>query len=443
MVRRVISYGVLATVAVVAAGGVRPIAATPQLPPVTVHEWGTFTTVAGPDGEAQDWLPLGGVSDLPCFVETYKNGLVSVQVKGRDIFGLLKVVGRTGVPLVPASAVATATPRPFDIGPLVDYRSARTQLKGTVRMETPVLYFYAPQPARLAVGVGFPKGLFTEWYPTASVKQSPSYANILKSPTGLGVASNILWPDVRVEPGTTPSLPDEDKPSHYYAARATDAAPVRVGNQSEKFLFYRGVASFDVPIAVTQVRDGLRVRNLGADPIPAVVIFTNRGGKIGYRVAGTLDRETTFKLPALTASLASLRRDLAALLVEQGLYAKEAEAMVNTWRDTWFEEGTRVLYIVPKRAVDAVLPLTISPAPEAVSRAFVGRMDVITEAEIANVRSAIAVKNSAALAKYGRLLGVIGERILAGTSSATERARVESVLKEAYASALAGLPVCD
>jgi hypothetical protein len=31
-------------------------------------------------------------------------------------------------------------------------------------------------------------------------------------------------------------------------------------------------------------------------------------------------------------------------LVDQGLYEKEARAMVNTWQDQWFaEEGTRVL----------------------------------------------------------------------------------------------------
>src|SRR5581483_2120765 len=38
----------------------------------TVHEWGTFTTVAGEDGRAVDWLPLGGPTDLPCFVEHFQ-----------------------------------------------------------------------------------------------------------------------------------------------------------------------------------------------------------------------------------------------------------------------------------------------------------------------------------------------------------------------------------
>lgn len=35
---------------------------------IVVHEWGTFTSVAGKDGNAVTWLPLSGPSDLPCFV---------------------------------------------------------------------------------------------------------------------------------------------------------------------------------------------------------------------------------------------------------------------------------------------------------------------------------------------------------------------------------------
>src|SRR5438034_1375468 len=36
---------------------------------LTAHEWGTFTSIAGRDGQAIDWLPLSGSTDLPGFVE--------------------------------------------------------------------------------------------------------------------------------------------------------------------------------------------------------------------------------------------------------------------------------------------------------------------------------------------------------------------------------------
>ncbi|MGC2400855.1 MAG: hypothetical protein WA510_13775, partial [Acidobacteriaceae bacterium] len=44
------------------------------VPDLTVHEWGTFTAVAGTDGRAIEWLPLGlprfpPSTDLPEFVE--------------------------------------------------------------------------------------------------------------------------------------------------------------------------------------------------------------------------------------------------------------------------------------------------------------------------------------------------------------------------------------
>jgi hypothetical protein len=68
--------------------------ARPGFAGLTVHEWGTFTSIAGKDGQAVEWSPLTDSTDLPSFVEHLR------------------------------------TPE-FKLG-----------LRGTVRMETPVLYFY-------------------------------------------------------------------------------------------------------------------------------------------------------------------------------------------------------------------------------------------------------------------------------------------------------------
>jgi len=47
---------------------------------------------------------------------------------------------------------------------------------------------------------------------------------------------------------------------------------------------------------------------------------------------------------------------MAAALVSEGLYQREAQAMVNTWRDSWFEEdGLRVLYTLPREWTDRTL----------------------------------------------------------------------------------------
>jgi hypothetical protein len=106
-----------------------------------------------------------------------------------------------------------------------------------------------------------------------------------------------------------------------------------------------------------------------------------------------------------------LRRELEGALIAQGLYAKEAKAMVDTWRDSWFEEGTRLFYIVPPAMVDSLLPLTVAPKPTVVTRVFVGRVELITPGTMEAVRQAIATDDANALRAHGRFLGPISERL--------------------------------
>src|SRR5690349_19304657 len=93
---------------------------------LVVHEWGTFTSIAGKDGIALEWRPLNGPTDLPKFVHT-------IEKEGD---GLRHLQGKR-------------------------------ELTAAVRMETPVLYFYSPNEIDVNVKVDFPKGTITEWYPQA------------------------------------------------------------------------------------------------------------------------------------------------------------------------------------------------------------------------------------------------------------------------------------
>ena len=386
-------------------GAAVPVVVALQDPPaLTVHEWGTFTSIAGPDGQAMQWLPLGGPTDLPCFVHTYENRRYKFI--------------------------------PPELGELLDYQAARAGLKGTVRMETPVLYFYADRPASAWVRVGFPQGLFTEFFPYADVRQVPSYQNILQRPEHHSVPAAMVWPSVSIQPGTSPKFPTDGSRSHYYAARETDAAPVRVGDDYEKFLFYRGVAGFAVPISTHLLADGrIRVKNLSQHPMPQLIVFAKYDGKFGYRVHDGLaaGAETTLEQPTLSGSLPSLRAHLEQTLVTQGLYPKEASAMVETWSDDWFDDGTRVFYVVPQAEVDAMLPLQIVPKPAAVARVFVGRMEIITPRSEADVARALDVNDTRLLEAYGRWLGPIGDRIIAKTTAQYKKdallARLDSIFK--------------
>lgn len=357
---------------------------------LTVHEWGTFTSVAGIDGMAVDWRPAGGPTDLPCFV-ALSDPSYSKEIGSRrdNLLG-----GREG--------------------------------EGKVRMETPVLYFYSAREATVNVRVSFPHGLITEYYPTIA-KVSPSNPasaiNDLRSATG-----TIEWNNVKVMPGAAESYPLETGQSHYYAARRTGSDPLQVGNQKEKFLFYRGIASFQPPIAAQVNANGtIEVTNLGVEQISGVVLFQSRDGKMGYTIVRDFDKQTTMEPPKLTSDFTSLQQSLEGLLIAQGMYAAEARAMVETWKDTWFEKGTRVFYIVPPKTVDAILPLSIDPKPANVTRAFVGRMEIITADIQKEVLTAIRTQDRPVLESYGRFLSPIANRVYAKLSDADWRLATDDI----------------
>ena len=375
------------------------------------HEWGTFTTVAGDDGRAIEWLPLNGPTDLPCFVEHYRNS--------------------NNVKILP-----TEDPR------LIDYETARSRLWGKVRMETPVLYLYGPRDTRVNVKVRFPRGLITEWYPHATSSQLGVTPTILRNPM---FETFLDWPSITLGTPANDGLPTETGKSHYYAARATEANAVRVGSQKEKFLFYRGVANFDVPLSARPTTTfDIEGKNLGAEPIPGIVVFERRGSTFGYRVGGSLSGTTTLAAPQQNGTMESLRADLEKMLIGAGLFQREAAAMLETWRDSWFEDGVRVFYIIPPKAVAAILPLTVNPAPASVARVFVGRMEVLTPSVQQTVERAIARNDPATLERYARFLGPISDRILARPStSAATAAATKSATAAAYSSYVRRSTVCE
>ena len=132
-------------------------------PDLTVHEWGTFTAIAGKDGRAVEWLPLGlprfpASTDLPQFVE---------HINGVN----------------------------FKLG-----------LRGTIRMETPVLYFYSPRDVTVSARVSFSKGLITEWYPHADRVQ-PGGVLTDTSLSQLPTDGSIAWNHVAVSPNLAGEFP--------------------------------------------------------------------------------------------------------------------------------------------------------------------------------------------------------------------------------------------
>ena len=106
---------------------------------LVVHEWGTFTSIAGPDGQAVQWRPLTGPSDLPCLVTLHNPTSINIPPQG-----------------LPG-------------------------LKATVRMETPVLYFYSTSEQTVRASVTFPQGLISEWYPQATLRPGAAISTSFNS----------------------------------------------------------------------------------------------------------------------------------------------------------------------------------------------------------------------------------------------------------------------
>jgi hypothetical protein len=113
-------------------------------------------------------------------------------------------------------------------------------------------------------------------------------------------------------------------------------------------------------------------------------------------------------------------------LIAQGLFAKEAHAMLETWNDSWFEEGSRLIYIVPGAVVDEMLPLHVDPAPSEIARVFVGRIELVTPETKRAVESAVARADWAAVNRYGRFLEPILRRVYPGNGRKV--AEVESAV---------------
>ena len=339
------------------------LAADQHAADLTVHEWGTFTAIAGADGRAVTWIPFQGPIDLPGFVER----------------------------------LPRATPKAF--------------LRGTIRMETPVMYFYSPRDLAVSVEVAFSRGVITEWYPHAGriEPQGPVPASNLDNLKGDG---SISWDQVEITPTVSSDLLREATENRYYYARDTSSSQVTVnttaGEQREKFLFYRGASAAALPlVAKLEPAGKLDIKNLNEEQIPAMIFFERRGERVGYRLLRGIGDDAVVDRPELTSNVDSVTSDLEAVLVEQGLYRDEAHAMIQTWQNSWWEEGSRLIYIVPRGFIDKVLPLSIRPAPEQLLRVFVGRLEIVTPATATAVETALANHDHRTLDKYGRFVSAI------------------------------------
>lgn len=334
----------------------------------TAHEWGTFTSIQGTDGVPIAWHSLIE-GDLPNFVYN-RTRATDAQVLG------------AGFPAYGKGVISA-----------------------TQRIETPVIYFYSLKPRTVDVRVDLPQGTITEWYPQIT-KFGPAPGTVVTPYIDPKQRSKsfIEWSKVQIVPDSKAQFLDEKRPSHYYAARATDAAPIRVvppahqdikatgenlpKPQDEKFLFYRGIAGFPSPLLARATSDNTVVmQNLLDQPLQHIFVIDQRANEYAFSYHSELaaKKELSADITAISSRtqrvsgreqlIQAMRKSLTAA----GLFEKEAAAMVKTWEDSWFDEkGVRILYLLPEKWVETTMPLKFNPAPTKTARVYVGRAELFT-----------------------------------------------------------------
>lgn len=276
-------------------------------------------------------------------------------------------------------------------------RYVKADLKNvTIKMETPILYFYSKRKiSDLEVSVWFPKGSISEFFPKPIVSEDLKYVesivtqeSIYKNPILDFKKYNgyATWKLDVLEPETKfkVTFPDDSVRAVWSAPRKTKANLIQVGNEVEKYVFYRGLAAFQNPIIPTYTPDGdLKIQSLCND-IPFVMVYekTKAGQKIIWGI-NSLDHNgnTTFcrNAKAITEDVWKneyLKRFKSALM-DEGLFEDEAVAMLATWNDSYFEEtGIKIFWIVPRDFTDAILPIYFNKPVNSLVRVFVGRTEI-------------------------------------------------------------------
>jgi len=401
---------------------VAPVAPQPAREQVAsdlvVHEWGTFLGMSGSDGTSLDAM-YHEEHALPGFVHG----------RARDQLRL----------------------------PLL-------LLKG----ETPVIYFYTPRTVSVRVGVDFPQGLWTHWYPQAALV-NPPLAQQAERPDH-PKDGRICWfaevtppsfvpADVRDRTRKpSPALPETSSDALWNYARDVDAAFVKTTNTAsgtarpeyERFLFYRGLGEAKLPLHARA--DGGGTISLDEEPrlgvgVRHVFVLRVEGGRGAYTYLPALrpGEQVSGVIPSMGDSrpmgefTKAIADDLAARLTESGLYAKEARAMVNTWKSSYFQnDGIRVLFVLPQSWTDSFIPMRISPRPEQVVRVMVGRLELLSpererraEDAVRDLASSDPARRQAAfgfLRRQGRYVEPIVRRLAATTHDPGVRATCRRLL---------------
>jgi hypothetical protein len=377
-----------------------------------LHEWGTFTTVSGSDGRLLAGLHVEE-EHLPAFVYSHI-GMLSSRSGFLSSFSFAQpnIVSREDVQ-IPVFADADKNLQHYNM--MLSKGLPMAQLENvTVKMETPVIYFYGDDTPKVNVKVGFNGGTISQWYPNRKSGDTPNKVSkdhpkvgdklkeivgdkemvLIQQPINFGDASKpyagaIEW-DVEILPKSSsdPALTfkPEENPTWIYP-RVPAANVVKVGSEYEDFLFYRGIGNFELPATFSvDSSETVTIANKSKEAIPFALAFENIGGEFRYKTIAGIPpgqvakvAESEWIKPATPgAQQVEVFMQMREGLMAQGLNSDEANGMIKTWWKSYFKKpGLRVFWVVPQTDLQRILPLKADPAPANQVRVLVGRADVM------------------------------------------------------------------
>jgi hypothetical protein len=335
-----------------------------------IHEWGTFTALQNEVGRPLGWINTED-EPVPSFCHRLSHSL-----------------------LVPVD----------DLAPAFFKDAPRAHPDVILRLETPVVYFHPPAsatlPQKVDFRVEFRGGWLTEYYPDGKVgapgltTRSFQYGRLHS-----GIQGSLEWKGLQI--GKEGSFPKTEDPVWLSPRNVKAASVTAAGGESERFLFYRGVAYSQAPLLVLRSEDGKTLHIEGWLPdalknqvplrIPRLWLADIReDGTTAFRTLPAQKIAMTTLAPLTTipssfeakdyslARLNALRSEMHDGLVGDGLHSDEADALLNTWDASYFRSsGMRLFFLVPRAWTDYMLPLKTSIEAD-IKRVMIGRLELIT-----------------------------------------------------------------
>lgn len=337
---------------------------------LTVHEWGTFTSFQDEHG-----LAIYGINTddepVPDFVHRlfYRGEYSPTNMPPRESKG-----AKPGIPSV------------------------------SMRLETPVTYFHLPPGVKemtCDVTVEMHGGWLTEYFPFASAQvDDQTVTDCKRQELKESTVGRLIWNDVRISASEEIQYAPETTEHVWLAPRNVKAAQVTVGEEGERFLFYRGVARRNAPLRVRRdpLSNQLTLRSANEKSVgPKALTLPNlwlvhvtSDGRAAYRTLSSITLSGRYNETLVTTpgefgdgefsrdNLQRLRTDMQQAIMKEGLFEDEAAALLNTWELSYFQSpGVRLFFLVPQAWTDLVLPIKLS-IPAEMKRVMVGRIELVS-----------------------------------------------------------------